>query len=66
MFMANRVTQANGMRMTRGTTWALARTGDVRIPSYASDGEAETSMMISLEEMVGAAGACSSMRSSVS
>jgi hypothetical protein len=49
---------------TRGIIQTLPRDGEVRIPSNASPGEAKTFMMMSVYEIVGVDGACSSIGAS--
>ena len=51
-------------RTIRGMSQTLARVGEVRIPSKASAGEEKTLMIMSLKEIVGADGTCSSMGTS--
>ena len=56
--------QESNIRMISGTTQMLARVGEVRMPSNVSAGEVKTLIMMSLNEIVGVDGACSSIVSS--
>jgi hypothetical protein len=52
------------IRTMIGMSHVLARVGDVLIPSNASAGDAKTFITISLKDIVGADGACSSIETS--